>query len=322
MTIPHPYEPEVLWRIAVSRRFSSAAADTLYRSVIFPAISSEGSVLECFRASNNPEEMNFWTNRMKLLFELSDIHILLDVDTNAHVAHEFDQSRRITRRSGHISALGSNFGWNPMTVPSLFAPVSITITTRLVNDRFNKRRRNAIVCYRAADKESDFLSRLKNQIYLAKQVRTQSIQRAERHNKLLGRLVDAMGKADKAPVANIRTVLKDVMRLWLELSTVVPVQIIQSNVSLAYSKAKDMTQPQFLHWNNELANWLLQIRRGEIQLPLRLSARYKQMRMQVNEKIAPILGTNATHSGPLSWLISLVVFIAAIGVPRLTKQRL
>ncbi|MEM7584588.1 MAG: hypothetical protein AAF560_14455 [Acidobacteriota bacterium] len=83
---------------SVSRRFSSEAAVELFNGLVQPALEGQGEVLECWYASESHEDPDYWVARMDLLFTISDIHLLLDIDSSPATRHEVKLSHKLVLR--------------------------------------------------------------------------------------------------------------------------------------------------------------------------------------------------------------------------------
>jgi hypothetical protein len=78
--------------IAVSMRFSHPLTDCLYSSVIEPQLLQYGTLLRCDFASNSPDDLDYWMNRMNVILDLADIHVFIDIDRTASTQYEFQGS--------------------------------------------------------------------------------------------------------------------------------------------------------------------------------------------------------------------------------------
>ena len=76
----HPYSE---WVIVVSRRFSNPELDDSYKTQILPILEAEGIVIECLYASEEYQNIDYWINRMLMMFEIADFHILIEHDPSS-----------------------------------------------------------------------------------------------------------------------------------------------------------------------------------------------------------------------------------------------
>ena len=125
MNIEHPYAPHLEWRFAISRRFSSAYVEGLYRKYILPILRGEGMVLECYYASETPKSENYWANRMDLILALADIHILIDIEPTTFTVHEIEKS--LHGRKQIRTTLVRNFGERIANYHKLMGPPEILV---------------------------------------------------------------------------------------------------------------------------------------------------------------------------------------------------
>lgn len=80
--------------ISISRRFSSVEAVKQFENLVMPTMKEHGDMLECWYASNSHEDADYWMGRMDLLFTISDIHLLLDIDSSPATRHEVKLSKK------------------------------------------------------------------------------------------------------------------------------------------------------------------------------------------------------------------------------------
>lgn len=76
----------------ISRRFQVPEVDELTRSIIEPILLEHGLPLTCFYASNNAENPDHWVNRMGFIFDLSDAHVVIDIDRSGNTLYEYEAS--------------------------------------------------------------------------------------------------------------------------------------------------------------------------------------------------------------------------------------
>ncbi len=171
------YHPDAEWRIAVSRRFNYPPVDDLYRLSILPIIETEGIVLECSFAAESTENRDFWTNRFGIILEISDIHILIDIERSANMEFEFRRSQQIAR-NGLTPSLANNFGWGFESAQVFIRPIRIYIKK---GNRYSYSigSRKRVINISDNDSYEDVSSRLKKAICWAKKVRLFNLRCAE-----------------------------------------------------------------------------------------------------------------------------------------------
>lgn len=76
--LSHPYTNTEGWTIVVSRRFNIPVLEEQYQTQILPILQREGIVMECCFAEEEAKSLDFWINRMLIMFEIADIHILIE----------------------------------------------------------------------------------------------------------------------------------------------------------------------------------------------------------------------------------------------------
>lgn len=109
-SLDHPLGQDVRWMIAVSRRFSSQRAVEIYQKTIRPVLERHGHIVECFYADDSQESEDFWINRMRVIFELADFHILVEHDMSARVFVEHMSSMGMIVPQPRRPMLGAIFG--------------------------------------------------------------------------------------------------------------------------------------------------------------------------------------------------------------------
>lgn len=157
--IVHPYAPAAEWRLAVSRRFKAQSAEETYKNEILPIIRQHGLLLECNWASNSTANSDFWMTRMKLLLELSDIHILVDIDPSPNVMWEFNQAKLTARRQNQW-ALNLLCGWDTYIFKRLKRAVSLCIRNGFAKNDKDPRTGKVGLVHIAGPKDDTFPERL------------------------------------------------------------------------------------------------------------------------------------------------------------------
>lgn len=164
MSIEHPYAPDIEWRFAVSRRFTSPYVNDLYREYIHPVLLTEGMVLECYYAADTPESENYWVNRMNLILELTDIHILIDIEPTTFTVYEIEKSVR-ARRLQMRTTLVRNFGERISNYHKLLGAPQIIIVKESEDHRPSSQSRRTTTVYLSKGvSPEDFRQHLKNEI--------------------------------------------------------------------------------------------------------------------------------------------------------------
>jgi hypothetical protein len=179
MEIRHPYSPEIPWRLAVSRRFTSPRVDKIFKEIISPVLRLEGMVLECFFAKDLPEHEDFWVNRMNLILDLTDVHIMIDIDTTPATNYELNKSLRI-RRTRVRHSLTENFGENIGLYHKLLGAPRIIVIKEGDQRNFSNTRFKTFVCFSETGNVEQFARTLQNQVVKAKQQAIKDIIRREK----------------------------------------------------------------------------------------------------------------------------------------------
>lgn len=108
---------------AVSRRFNNPESDALFFERIDPVLKAHAVVLNCSFASDDRNDLDFWMNRMNIILDLADIHLLLDVDRSANTFYEL-QASILCSRYGPGASLLWNFG---VRAPTDERPLQIVV---------------------------------------------------------------------------------------------------------------------------------------------------------------------------------------------------
>jgi len=176
MNIEHPYAPDIQWRFAVSRRFTSSYVDALYKEYIHGVLCTEGTVLECYYAAETPESEDYWVNRMNLILELSDIHILVDIEPSTYTVYEIEKSVRERRRQMRTT-LPKNFGERISNILVVKESESIQPISRS--------RRTTTIYLSKKVSQDEFHQHFRNEIDAAKLLKCQDFVRREKWAKRL-----------------------------------------------------------------------------------------------------------------------------------------
>jgi hypothetical protein len=98
--------------VSVSRRFNDSYVDDLYHDIVRPAL-EWAKVLECHYASEDTEASDYWINRMGVIQDISDIHLILDLRRSGPTLYEFHYSN-LSCSEGFRDFLALNFDCHPM----------------------------------------------------------------------------------------------------------------------------------------------------------------------------------------------------------------
>jgi hypothetical protein len=308
MELTYPYYPRADWRFAVSRRFNLPHVDALYSQCILPALEGEGLILECWYASEQTKDLNFWMNRMSLMLELADIHILVDVDKSANVQFEFDRSRCLFRRP-QASSLVTNFNWSPMTERTIIRPVVIVIERGVGRDWRSPRRRKAVLHLADEASPADFVKRLRAEIVWAK---TQRLKRLNKVKDIYEKKVRLMGLASSD----------------LEFSLVKMTELAERMINnesvdnLLYvsheAESREKTAYQVL---NESFDWHVRLKKGEIILPHKFGDTYAVLRDRYRKGVASFTSPQFANYRIVKWLTSVGALSMAIKIRRSRKHK-
>jgi tetratricopeptide (TPR) repeat protein len=152
----HPFSPEALWSFSISQRFGNSLADQLL-SLLRPVLAQRGVIMECRDASIDPESKDFWMNRMKVILELADFQIFVEMGDSAQVEFEVSYARTVTRR-GRAPALATNFEFKRRK-SRVFRPIVICIRGGWGIDRFSRWSNRAVVYCRRSSSLEEFCER-------------------------------------------------------------------------------------------------------------------------------------------------------------------
>ncbi|MCS5693975.1 pentapeptide repeat-containing protein [Cyanobium sp. FGCU-6] len=175
--LAYPCTPRAEWRIALSRRFNDPWHDRLYSHVLKPVLDEAGILLECKWAKNTTRSVDYWMNKMGIILEVSDIHVIVDIDRSAAVDFEINRSRLISGKH-YTPSLSSTFPKHRISVSGgfgaygtfIFAPLRIRI--REGSKKQHQEYPNTYVLYINRDYSiQDAVRRLSSVICAAKKAR-------------------------------------------------------------------------------------------------------------------------------------------------------
>ena len=173
----YPCTPRAEWRIALSRRFNDPWHDRLYSHVLKPVLDEAGILLECKWAKNTTRSVDYWMNKMGIILEISDIHVVVDIDRSAAVDFEINRSRLISGKH-YTPSLSTTFPKHKILVSGGFSTYGAFIFTpvRLLIREGSKKQHqeypNTYVLYINRDYSiQDAVSRLSSVICSAKKAR-------------------------------------------------------------------------------------------------------------------------------------------------------
>jgi hypothetical protein len=320
MLVVHPYAPDIQWRIAVSRRFHDREAEAFYFDVVFPVLSEEGMVLECSYAADEPSYPDYWTNRMKVILELSDIHVLLDVNPSANTGFEFQMSRSYAQRAG-ANAVRLSFNWEPHLDKSLVAPVSLTITKGHGDDTFSENTRLGVV-HIDDDGVEGFQRRLRTELARAEECRTKALRRTLPH--------DADGPSRRAPGSSEATrELRKMMALCRLLEGKQNIDQIRAalpkDLQSSISPLADVLFPKKLRTGvaplrelgligaNEIDQWTVRVREGTVTVRGRLWPCFRESKTAAIERFEQLLHAEKKTGWFGRTILGTFVLLAVIG---------
>jgi hypothetical protein len=327
MGLPHPFAPEIEWRIAVARRFHIPAVDSLYREIVQPVLDDEGIALECSYAADEPEYPDYWANRMTLILELADIHVLLDIEPNANTLWEFQLSESYAKSAG-ANALSLSFGWRPR-LPESLTPISLRIRSESGEDSFSCHDRRGLVHVGESDRANDFPERLKNQLALAKQCRAELIRQAAGMSR-------ANNSGDPARSSQVRAEFQRMMVLFSNLknehTNVDQIRdLIPRDVAISVSPLADRLAPPDLRerfipvreatllLSNSMNQWFIDVRANRVVVRGRFWECFRETRAAVIDRLKRDLPWMAT--GFNRRIVSIAVLFGLYAARGLQKPK-
>lgn len=87
---------------AVSRRFNVPAIESLNKDLIEPILELYGIPLTCTYASDDPDHPDHWVGRMGMIFDLSDVHVIVDIERSGNTLYEFESSNMVNHSSQRL----------------------------------------------------------------------------------------------------------------------------------------------------------------------------------------------------------------------------
>lgn len=314
MGILHPYAPEVQWRIAVSRRFSDPSVDALYTSLVHPVLSAEGLVVECSNASEATASTDFWTNRMNLLLECSDIHLLLDVHRSGNMEFEFERSRRLRLR-GKPTTLTETFDWEPTTLELIFKPIAIMVTEARGKDRFSARKRLGVLTLRGGKDEGELSSRLQHYIGLAKQQHLKNLRFAE---AWYSRLTRFLGMPSWDDPKRVLVTVTEMANLLAQGRAVAELEAFFESHRAAVAPLSTKTAVEL---RNEHNKWLTDLKQGRLTPPETFKDTFVMVRERYRKLLTDSAGREVARSPLFRGLAFMMALSSTIEIRRAKKRR-
>ena len=302
MNLDYPHSPRAGWRLAVSRRFNLPAVDSIYDS-IQPVLENAGLLMECAYASEHTADNDFWMNRIDLILEIADLHILLDIEKSPNMEFEFERSARISK-SRQGGALARNLGWSPMTTRALIRPITIVIRLGQSKDRLVARRRTASLYFADQNSLSDLASRLEHAIRWAKHRR---LVRLNKMKDFMEKRLRFMGLAGEdlefclVKMTDLARRIKDGQGIDDLLPTAEEIE------------AKERTTRQRI---NEQFEWLVKLKKGEVEIPTRFVDTYVMLRDHSRENVTAVVSSEFASSFFVRSLISIGSLIKTVKTRR------
>lgn len=322
--LTHPYAPEAKWSFSISRPFRVPEVDRLTKEVILPVLATRGVVLECHDASVNPQSKDFWMNRMKVILELADIQIFVQMDQTPQVEFEAVYSKTVSQ-TGMAPALAVNFDLKRRK-SGVFKPIVVLVRNGQSPDRFSGRSRRAIYYWskseKCSDKDRERFIRIIDDCIRARartvrrwdaaenrwkkraeglRPRVEALtmrfleRQAQRDPKVLERLGGNMDLARERFKKQMETPFPrgrprlEVRKTLLHQSALA--QIISSNPSvLAIGAPLEPSDVKRIAAENEIETYLHTIRRGEADFHQAFSETYAQQRAKIHGDLNNRLG--------------------------------
>lgn len=309
----HPYAPDAQWRIAVSRNFTSQKVDLIYGELIYPVLCTEGLVLECYYAAEDTSMKDFWINRMNIILEISDIHILIDIDKTANMDFEFERSLSLKAKSGETPALKSNFQWEPRTTRLVFIPISILVKEGKRRDKFSSRKKVGITYLLPNESPEYFQKRLREQIDLAKLKRIRLLELAEKRYHKLSSFFGT-------PIDGAKRTLIKATKIAEAIVDRNKVSDLQSIIELdAHPTELPPTEAAQIKLNEHHV-WLIKLKQGKLIVPDSLRDTYYIVKEHYQKFFTEILSEEFVESKGGKVFVVLASVLATIKV-RIIRKR-
>jgi len=250
---------------------------------------------------------------MKILLQLSDIHVLVDLDSSPSTEFEFLQSSLAAKRA-KTSALSLNFGWNPMVMGRVFRPVSIRISSEPRRDKFSGIKSTGTVAYKIGGNPTEFQNRLRRQIELAQRIRYQRIESAIRLTPRIARLM-------KAPDPDTPGVLQTCMKISAQLQEGHSIAEVRSALSAEFKHRVPRAAQKVIPHANALDSYTVRLRAGTVMAPRSFADSYARAKTEALKRIASSGGEKYASSRLMRVLVSILAFLATIKLRRLSKNQ-
>jgi len=298
------FSPRAEWKFAVSRRFRDPLVDSIYGPVVLPVLDSEGLVLECSHASEDTEDYDYWINRMNVIFELADIHVLIDINRTPSLEVEIERSNSLARYR-RTRALTSSFRWALTMSHEFLSSYRIFIKQGAGRDSRSRTKRKATLHFTEDTSREDFANRLKAHIHWAKGQRLIRLRRImatfTRRIRFLG---DAADEIDFTfiKMTELARRIKSGERIE---------HLIQSAEEL--NALQDQHLQQLI---NDTAAWRLKLKTGEFEIPASFRDTRVFLRDYILDSFASAFSPKAADYWAIRLLASAGAFVEAIRIRR------
>jgi hypothetical protein len=301
----HYFAPSVDWTVAVSRRFHGDGAVLLYERAILPILQQHGIVLECSYASDDRESPDYWVRRINVILEISDIHILLDIDRSGYVDYEFDVSQSLAIRA-RATTTQTVLNWAPEGTVAVLRPKRILITDQHGRDTYSRRKRTFTLGIRGAS-VGDVQARLGRALLNVKQRRTRYLRWGLRLQTLLPR---SIRDSQPMPLA----VAEDAYRVALALSEGRPIPGLEEELHATERRVQEKHQLHSVAAQiaDDFSDFHLARRTGRVVVPERFRDRYAFLRAFYSEQFGKLVSDEGLESRGFRAILMFLAFAGAL----------
>ena len=94
------------WSLRYRGASITRLSNFMYANRVAPVLNERGLVLTCDFASDAADDLDYWMNRMNVVLDLADVHVLIDIDRSPNTFYELIASNLSCRwSSGRVADL-------------------------------------------------------------------------------------------------------------------------------------------------------------------------------------------------------------------------
>lgn len=254
MQLNYPYSPYANWRIAVSRKFNHPFVDKLYNECILPVLETEGHVLGCEYSAETLEAIDYWQNMFCMYLEISDIHVLIDIDRSASMEFEFRKSKSNSTYR-YNPALLRSFELSILNTGTYLIPIKICLQ-KGVKTKISPIRAIQYINIDDNYSSSDIYKQVSKAIKAAKKARLLMLLGAIKYEEFMVRFDECDFEIEQSLIK-----MTELAKIFIANENVITIAnaVINSELSNGFNSRIEEV--------NKNMKWELDVYKGDIELP-------------------------------------------------------